>query len=79
MLFDVNSHDFFLLLWQNLDIFEQKNHDTSVILEYFLKNIGIYNTLLSWSFFQKTIQKQQAYYSVQMVFPAHLYMYENFS
>ena len=26
-------------------------------------------------FFQKIKQKQQAYYSVQMVFPAHIYIY----
>lgn len=43
----------FFFFWQNFDNFEQKSHDTRVILEHFKKNIGIYITLLSWSFFQK--------------------------
>ena len=47
----------FFLFWQNLDIFEQKSHDTKVILEHFLKNIAIYITQLSWSFFQKNCTK----------------------
>ena len=53
MLICAYSHDYFLLFWQNFDIFEQKSHDTRVILEHLKKNIGIYITLLSWSFFQK--------------------------
>ena len=51
------SHEYFLLFWQNFDIFEQKSHDTSVILERIFKNIDIYITLISWSFFQKNCAK----------------------
>ena len=47
----------FYFFWQNLDIFDQKSHDTRVILEHYLKNIGIYITLPSWSFFQKNCTK----------------------
>ena len=65
----------FYFFWQNLDIFDQKSHDTRVILEHFLKNIGIYITLPSWSFFQKNGTKCQAYYNAQMVFPTHFLIF----
>ena len=47
----------FYFFLKNLDIFDQKSHDTRVNLEHFLKNIGIYITLSSWSFFQKNCTK----------------------
>ena len=57
----------FFFFWHNLDIYEQKSHDTIVILEI-KKNIGIYITILSLSFFQKKLKKQHAYYGAQMGF-----------
>ena len=51
------SHDSIHRKNQNIAKKEEKNHDTMVILEHFLKNIGIYFTLLSWSFFQKKYTK----------------------
>ena len=65
----------FFYFWQNLDIYEQKSHDTIVILEI-KKKISV--SILPYShclFSRKNKKKQQAYYGAQMGFSTHVLIF----